>query len=431
MRRAHDVLRYPTRTLPPASGIAGLGTMAQRTKTQSAEPYASLFTRPFVLLCIAMFLGYANQWLVTPVIPLYVDAHGGSAFLAGLALLALSVPSVAVRPFVGKLADRWSATGVLASGLVLLVLGSGLLLIPLFAMVFAGNFVRGLGWAGLNTGGYTALAGAAPPQRRGEAAGYYTSATSAASILFPALGLLLLEMPGSYQSVFVLSAAAALVGLPFTFALGRAQAETPIARTTPTAKQVPATLLDRGVLISTALNLCSTLAMPSVMAFLPLYARSIGVANIGLFYVIAGITNIVVRPLLGKWSDDMGRGPAIAVGLAAQFIGLLFIVLADGLSLILGGAVFVALGSAMTSSTTTALAMDLANPSSRGQAMATYSISFQLGAGLGAIISGALADLVGLRGMYVGSLAITCIGLLLLASAWKLLPRPEDPRGTG
>jgi len=54
-----------------------------------------------------------------------------------------------------------------------------------------------------------------------------------------------------------------------------------------------------------------------------------------------------------------------------------------------------------------------------------------IGAGLGAIISGALADLVGLRGMYVGSLAITCIGLLLLASAWKLLPRPEDPRGTG
>jgi MFS family permease len=56
--------------------------------------------------------------------------------------------------------------------------------------------------------------------------------------------------------------------------------------------------------------------------------------------------------------------------------------------------------------------------------MATFSISYQLGAGLGSLISGALADTVGLRGMYVGSVVITVAGLALLASAWKLLPRP-------
>ena len=82
-----------------------------------------------------------------------------------------------------------------------------------------------------------------------------------------------------------------------------------------------------------------------------------------------------------------------------------------------------ALGSAMIGSTSTALAMDLANPRFRGQAMATFSISFQIGAGVGAIISGAIADLVSLRGMYVGSIAITLVGFGLLAIAWKSLPR--------
>ena len=80
----------------------------------------------------------------------------------------------------------------------------------------------------------------------------------------------------------------------------------------------------------------------------------------------------------------------------------------------------------MIGSTTTALALDLANPRSRGRAMATFSISYQLGAGLGSLISGALADTVGLRGMYVGSVVITVAGLALLASAWKLLPRPPN-----
>jgi MFS family permease len=58
--------------------------------------------------------------------------------------------------------------------------------------------------------------------------------------------------------------------------------------------------------------------------------------------------------------------------------------------------------------------------------MATFSLSYQLGAGVGAILSGALADLAGLRGMYAGSIVITVIGLALLAGVWKLLPRPGD-----
>jgi MFS family permease len=397
--------------------------MARTPQLAHAEASAPLATRSFVVLCCAMFLGYANHWMLTPVIPLYVDALGGSAFVAGLALLAFSIPSFVVRPFVGRIADRWNAPGVLAIGLVLLALGSIALLLPLLVAIFLGNIVRGLGWAGLNTGGYTTLASAAPAQRRGEAAGYYTSATSGAATVFPALGLWLLALSGTFSNVLLGAIFFTLLGLPFALPLTRAAAAARASR--PVEDASVAGLLDRGVLIATGLNLCSTLAMPSVMAFLPLYARSLGIEHIGLFYVIAGATNIVVRPLLGRWSDAMGRGPAIALGLGAQFIGLALIFMASDLVVILTGGVFVALAMAMTGSTTTALAMDLANPRSRGHAMATFSISFQLGAGVGGIIAGAAADLLGLRGMYAASIAITLCGFGLLASGWKLLPRPS------
>jgi MFS family permease len=189
-----------------------------------------------------------------------------------------------------------------------------------------------------------------------------------------------------------------------------------------------AALLDRGVLLATALNFCSTLAMPSVMAFLPLYARSLGIGNVAWFYVLAGVTSIVVRPLLGKKSDAMGRGPAVAIGLISQLIGFALIIMANAIHLILAGGFFVAVGAAMISSTATALALDLSDERSRGRSMATFSMSYQMGGGLGALISGALADLVGLRGMYVGSIAITVTGLVLLAGAWKLLPQPLNSR---
>lgn len=397
--------------------------MVQKNPPTSAGTETSLFTRPFVLLCLTMFLAYANQWVMTPTIPLYVHDLGGSAFLAGAALLAFSVPSFFIRPFVGRLADEWSAAGVLASGLIVLAIGTSLFLAPFLAMVFVGGIARGIGWAGVNIGGYTTLAIAAPAQRRGEAAGYYTSVMASVSIIFPALALWLIDAPGGYQHVFLLSAALALLGLPIALRLGQQKTETRVA-VQRAGKPTPRALIDRSVLVAAGLNLCSTLVMPFVMAFLPLYARSIGVENVGMFYVVAGVTSIIIRPVLGRRSDAMGRGPAIGFGLGAQAIGLLFIMVANGLTLILVGGVFVAVGWALTGSATMALAMDLANPRSRGHAMATYSMSFQLGNGGGAIIAGALADLVGFRGMYAGSIAITLAGFGLLATVRKLLPRP-------
>ena len=383
---------------------------------------APLATRPFLLLCLAMCLGYANQWVLTPIIPLYVQDLGGSAFVAGLALLAFAIPSFTIRPMVGSIADRWSAAGVLAVGLALLAAGTLVMLVPLLAMLFIGSVIRGAGWAGVNTGGYTTLASTAPADRRGEAAGYYTSATTSATIAFPALGLWLMTGPGGFQAVFVLSALLALLGIPVALSLMEKKAPLKASVSVP-GERGRTQLIERGVLVATGLNLCSSLVSPSIMAFLPLYARSLEIENIGLFYVLTGAINIVMRPVLGKKSDAIGRGPAVAIGLAAQLLGLALIIAASGLGLILVGGLFVAIGSSMIGSTTTALAMDLANPLYRGRAMATYSISYQIGAGIGAVLSGALADWIGLRGMYAGSIVITLAGFVLLAIAWKSIPR--------
>ena len=388
----------------------------------SPQSGSGLATRPFILLIVATTLAYGNQWVLTPVIPLYVQELGGSAFVAGLALLAFAVPSFSVRPLVGRIADRWSAAGVLAIGLAMLGAATLLLLVPMLSMVFIGNILRGLSWAGVNTGAYTTLAIVSPPERRGEAAGYFSSALTGASIVFPAIGLWLIAGPGGYRDAFLIATLFALAGPLFAVSLARMQSG---ARQAPPATEAAGgSLIDRGVLLATGLNLCTSLVAPALMAFLPLYARSLGIGNIEWFYVIAGATSILVRPILGRHSDAVGRGPAIGFGLGAQLFGLVLIILADGLALILIGGFFASLGTALIGSSATALAMDLVDPRHRGRGMATFSMSFQLGAGVGALISGALADLTGLRSMYYGALAITVVGFFLLASAWSSLPRP-------
>jgi MFS family permease len=384
---------------------------------------SALAARPFLLLCLTMFLGCSSQWVLMPTIPLYVHDLGGSTFTAGLVLLAFAIPSFTIRPLLGNVADRWSAAGVLIIGLALLATGSLLLFVPLLTMLFAGMVVRGVGWSGFYAGGYATLATAAPPDRRGEAAGYYSAATTSATLAMPAIGLWLIGGPGGARAVFAVSVLLALAATPVARHL--MQRSAPDKQTAAARAAAGGSVIERGVLLATALNLCASLVAPAVMAFLPLYARTLGIENIGLFYVLAGATNIVIRPLLGRKSDAVGRGPAIAVGLLSQLIGLVLIVTARDITLILAGAVFFTTGQSLIGSTTTALAMDLANARSRGRAMATYSISYQIGAGAGAIFSGALADWIGLRGMYLGCVVITLVGFVVLASTWQSMPRPQ------
>jgi MFS family permease len=377
--------------------------------------------------------GYAHYSLLVPTIPLFVTEHGGSPLLAGLALLAFSVPSFGLRPWVGRASDRWSAVGVLSVGFGLLALGGLLYLIPVLGAVFVASSVRGLGWAGVNTGGYTILAESAPPSRRGEASGYYNSVIGSSSIVFPAAALWLIDAPfGGFEAVFLLAAGLAMAGAVLSYTVLRPlthfEAGAGPAEGQPVAADTGQGIIDRAVLLATGLNLGSSLALPAVAGFLPLFARELGISNVGFFYVVSGITGILSRPLLGRLSDRIGRGPAIAFSFLFIAAGLALIASADSLQALIVGGVFTTLGSAINGSSTTALAMDLAGPTNRGRAMATFSLSFQVGAGVGALLAGALADLAGFRAMYAITIAIVFAAFGFLLLNWRSLEKVGQAR---
>lgn len=388
----------------------------------------ALWTPAFAVLCVTVALGYVHYAVILPTIPLYVDEKGGTALFAGLAILSFSVPSFIVRPFFGKLADSWSAAGVLTLGLALMTLGGMFYLSGILAMIFVAAVLRGFGWAGINTGGYTTLANSAPDTRRGEASGYYTSATASVVVLFPAVALWLIAQPSlSYTSVFLLAVGASGVGAILShLVLHRLIRGAEVKRATATAAAPGGSvLIDRSVLPPTLLNLASNLAFPALAAFLPLYARDIGAGDVALFYILGGVGGALIRPILGSKSDTIGRGVLIGLGFVMQFAGFAIVLVAGDIILLLVGGVLAALGNAVNSSATTALAMDLAPPERRGKAMATFSMSFQMGQGFGAIIAGALADFAGLRSMYAGSMVLVALGMVLLVSQWRTLQNPQ------
>jgi MFS family permease len=378
----------------------------------------SIWTRTFMLLCGAQFLGYAQHSVLTPILPLYVTQQlGGSPFVVGMVLACFAATSVIVRPLVGHWADRWSETGVMISGLLFQGASIFLCFIPFVGMTMLANGLRGIGWGGLNTGGYSLLAHIAPESRRGEASGLYSGVQSASSILFPAFALWLLHASfGGFGVVFLVSAVFSWAGA----ALGGMMA----LNVTHTARRDEAPelspqwwreifhFIEHDILLPSIMLCWLNISLPSITNFSVLYARELGILNFGAFFVVVGVTSLLARPMLGRLSDIIGRDLSIATGFGLQLISLLMITTVSNLvGMIVCGALYM-LGNAIGSSTTLAIAVERADPRRRGKQMATFSIAYPLSYGVGSLLTGSAIEVGGYVGMFLIMTALQAAGLL-------------------
>ena len=377
----------------------------------------SIWTRTFLLLCSAQFLGYAQHAVLTPVLPLYVTHLGGSAFMVGLVLATFAATSVVVRPLVGHWADRWNEAGVMVSGLVFQGVSIFFCFIPFVGTTMLANGLRGIGWAGLNTGGYSLLALTAPESRRGEASGLYSGVQSASAILFPALALWLLQVSfDGFAAVFVASAifsfAGAALGAIMARNVPRAVARNTEPETTRQWWREIFHFIDRDILLPSIILFWLNISLPSITNFSVLYARDLGIVNFGTFFIALGVSSLLGRPLLGRLSDKFGRDRSIAAGFVLQLVALLLISTVTNLFGMIVAGILYMMGNALGSSTTLALAVERADPRRRGKAMATFSVAYPLSYGVGSFITGSAVEFAGYTGMFLVLTAVQALGLV-------------------
>jgi MFS family permease len=397
----------------------------------TAGATARVWTATFLFLCVAAMLASANQGLLTPSIPLYVHALGGSAAVIGLMLAGFSVTSVGVRPFVGYWTDSWSLRGVFMVGTFVLGLSGFVYLIPIVPVVGVITFVRGFAWAAFNTAAYTLLAHLAPAARRAEATGYFTVFSGVGHAVAPVLAVWLIAQPwAGFSVVFLLSSAVGIAatlfgrGIRWSPDAAAPRAEQPSDASRPSGLAV---LFDRGVLLAAVLLGCVTLTQPAASNFVPLLALERGIAHVEWYYFASAVTGVLMNVVAGRLSDRAGLGITLATGFAACIAGLLLVLIAqDDLVLAAGGALY-GVGQAYVTVGSMALAIERADPQRRGAAMATYSAAYSTGQGIGALFSGVAADVAGYGAIYVGAVATVGAGLAVTALNWPGLRRATTP----
>jgi MFS family permease len=275
---------------------------------------------------------------------------------------------------------------------------------------------------GLATAMFTPLALAMVAElfaaRRGEAFGWYTSATQGGGFLGPMIGGALVYQYG-FSPTFILAGIFGVLALAFFCVIPQ----------TPTSSRVHQHSLSTlwkemreglrrvcqipPILITSVVEAAKMVGNGTLMAFLPLYGLSIGLnaAEIGVLFGVQALTSFIAKPFMGRISDRGARQPLIFGGLC--LCGLMIMLIPHlqwYLALLVVAGAF-GFGEAVVTSSTTALVADYSEGKDLGAGMGLRGTIMDIGHAGGPLLAGILIHSLG-----YGS-GFACIGLIVLLTA--------------
>ncbi len=379
--------------------------------------------RFFVLIALIGALAILSSTLSkTPVLPLFAQSLGASAQAIGWIVIASTIPGILVSFPAGAIADALGKRRVIVASLVVFATAPLLyLLVSTSGHLMAVRFYHGFATAIFGTVASAAIA-ERYPQQRAAMLSTYSSATIIGRSIAPFLGGFLISV-ASYQSVYI---ACALSGvLAWTIGLllpAEAQSAPRQARALPRfLPALQAVLASRGIVLASMIEAAQFLAFGAVESFLALYAASVGVPawQIGIILGVQLISVIAVKPLMGVWSDRVGRTAVIVPGLilgAASVAAMPFA--RDVYTLSLLSLAFGA-GFAAVTSSTSALVADLAKAGQLGASIGVLRTIMDVGQTIGPVMTGFLVAYAG-YGVAFGALAV----VLTLSAVLFVAARP-------
>jgi MFS family permease len=384
------------------------------------ESRAPLFTRPFVITCLATFFFYLSFYLILPVMPLYVAGMGGTSTQIGLIIGFFAFMAMVFRPPAGWIIDTRGYGLVLVAGMAIFLLAPlGYILAPSVEGVLALRLFHGVGMGLFPTAATVVVAELAPPVRRGEAMGWFGIATSVGLTIGPATGTAVANRLG-FPALFLAAAGVASVGLTCILLLPRVGRPPSKPGHTPHLRD----FFSRAAVLPSVLLLFLYVPYGTVVAFIPIIASLRGLGNPGTFYTIFALAVLLIRAKAGQVSDRRGRAAVILPGMLVASIAFAVLGLTSGpIGVLVGAAIYgVAFGAVQPA--LMALTADRVPLTERGKAMGTFYAAWELGITTGAVASGLLLKVTDFPVMLLWSSAMpVCGALLSLKARSSPLPR--------
>lgn len=383
----------------------------------------ALWTRNYVsMILLSLFIGISLNMTGT-LTPLFARELGSSLSTVGIIVAAFTVTALIFRPFFGNIVDTKGRKVTIIIGGVLFTLAT--LSYGISFSVFGLMFVRlfhGFSFSAHSTAAGTVVADIVPPSRLSEGVGFFGISHTLGMALGPLIGLNLLDYAG-FTPVFILSALLGGISVLISFSVKFNNENTKLSATNNSKVINDVTKTNRGFSTSSIIEpsalpssfvlLFIALTLGAIFTFLPVFAFSRGIEDIGIFFTVFALVQLVARPLTGKLADRFGFTPIIIPGLIFMLIAMILLAYANNIGLFIAAAAAYGIGFGSVQPTLNAIMIKLCPVHRRGVGNATFFSAMDIGIGVGAVLWGVVSELVGFTFVFLGSAFCIILSILV------------------
>lgn len=380
-----------------------------------------------VAFCVAVGFG-----VLVPVLPLLARSFGVGNFEVGAVISAFALMRLASSPFCGRLIVVLSERVVMATGIFIVAISSGLAGIAhSYVQLLVLRGIGGIGSAMFTVSAFTLLLTSVDQQLRGRASGVFQTGFLIGGMAGPAVGGLLSRISLTAPFFFYAGtlAVAGTVGLLLLHRRG--DQEVPAATEIVPLRQVLRDVRYQAACFTNFSQGWSSFGVrSSLVPVLIVEVLHRPPSWTGIAFFFAAIAQTVAVVPAGKFVDTAGRRPAMIIGSLLATVSVLAIPFTPNIWLLI-----VALGvygvAAAFLGTAPAAAVGDAAGGRGGTAVALFQMCSDVGAIVGPLVAGYLADHVS----YPVAFAVGAVLMLAASGLAFRMPRttnahqpPSGPR---
>lgn len=378
-----------------------------------------LWNKNYCKVMVANFTLFFAFYILTPLLPLYLSEHfGATKDVIGLVLSGYTITALMIRPLSGYLVDSFPRKMVLmASFGAFAIFFAGYLAASTLLLFTIVRTLHGAPFGTLTTANATVAIDVLPSSRRTEGIGYYGLSNNLAMALGPTIGIMIYQLTNSFEFIFWLALIVAFAGL-----ITDATVKLPMKEIVRNKQKLS---LDRFFLIRgwlLGLNMVAFGFSFGVLSnYLAIYGKEVmGITGgTGTYFMLCSV-GLMLSRLQGSKALREGRVTFNAgSGMVISLIGYTLFILVPNDIGYYGSVLLIGLGNGHMWPAFQNMTINVAGNNQRGTANSTILISWDIGMGLGILLGGVIAELLGYSAAFWTVVLVNSSGVLCFFLATK------------
>ena len=377
-----------------------------------------------IAFCVAVGFG-----VLVPVLPVFARSFGVGNLQVGAVISAFALMRLVSSPVCPKLIDLWGERIVMASGIFIVAISSGLAGIShSYVQLLVLRGVGGIGSAMFTVSAFTLLLTSVESGLRGRAAGFFQGGFLIGGMTGPAVGGLLSAISLTAPFFFYAGtlAVAGTVGLVLLRTRGERPDRADGVPVIPFRQVLRDVRYQAACFTNLAQGWTSFGVRSSLVPVLIVEVLNRPTSWTGVAFACAAVAQTIAVGPAGRFVDTVGRRPAMIGGGLAAGVSMMLVPFAPNIWLLIVVLSAYGVASAFLGTAPAAAVGDAAGGKG-GTAVAVFSMCADIGAIIGPLVAGLLADYVS----YPAAFAVGAALMIIAAGLSWRMPRTRPTPAEG